>query len=357
MAKIISLFNHKGGVSKTTTTFNLGWILAEQGKKVLMVDTDPQCNLTGVCLSLSGTDNIETFYESTEIDNIKDVLVPVFENQPVPLKPAQCYKFPKRDNLYLLPGHIGFSEFDVSMGIAQELTGTLKLAQNIPGAINHLLSITAQKYNFDYILIDMSPSVSSTNANLLMQSDFFIVPCSPDYFCNMAINSLSQVIPEWCRTYENLRNHPVFKDAIYKLPNTKPKFIGTILQRYRPRNGGAAQSFQQWIDKINSNVGENLVPILKDYGMIVSDKKFNNAWENSESNNFQTSLDKPYNIINIADFNSLIAQSQKYNVPVFSLTSDQLEQVGNVLKSMEKSRDAFHLTFTQLAKSIITLTS
>jgi cellulose biosynthesis protein BcsQ len=50
MAKRIALFNYKGGVSKTTTTFNLGWMLALKGKRVIMVDADPQCNLTGFVL-------------------------------------------------------------------------------------------------------------------------------------------------------------------------------------------------------------------------------------------------------------------------------------------------------------------
>lgn len=50
MAQKIALFNHKGGVSKTTTTFNLGWMLASKGKRVILVDTDPQCNLTGMAL-------------------------------------------------------------------------------------------------------------------------------------------------------------------------------------------------------------------------------------------------------------------------------------------------------------------
>lgn len=49
--KIIALFNNKGGVSKTTTTYNLGWMLTELGNKVLMVDSDPQCNLTGLSIN------------------------------------------------------------------------------------------------------------------------------------------------------------------------------------------------------------------------------------------------------------------------------------------------------------------
>jgi cellulose biosynthesis protein BcsQ len=52
VAKVIALFNNKGGVSKTTTCFNLGWMLAEHGKTVIMVDADPQCNLTGLGAAL-----------------------------------------------------------------------------------------------------------------------------------------------------------------------------------------------------------------------------------------------------------------------------------------------------------------
>lgn len=69
MKKIV-LFNHKGGVSKTTTTFNLGWMFAEKGKKVLLVDADPQCNLTSLFLG----DSFDEYYENedTKGQNIKD---------------------------------------------------------------------------------------------------------------------------------------------------------------------------------------------------------------------------------------------------------------------------------------------
>lgn len=61
MVKIIALFNNKGGVSKTTTTFHLGWKLAEMGYKTLIADTDPQCNLTGVCLNAEKEDKLLNF--------------------------------------------------------------------------------------------------------------------------------------------------------------------------------------------------------------------------------------------------------------------------------------------------------
>nr|WP_072927363.1 ParA family protein [Microcystis aeruginosa] len=59
MVQKIAFFNPKGGVSKTTTTFNLGWMLAEKGKRVIIVDTDPQCNLTGMALTNESEDREE----------------------------------------------------------------------------------------------------------------------------------------------------------------------------------------------------------------------------------------------------------------------------------------------------------
>jgi len=67
MTKSICFFNHKGGVSKTTTTFNLGWALADEGKKVLMVDLDSQCNLTGMVLGYEKIDEgLDSFYSSRD---------------------------------------------------------------------------------------------------------------------------------------------------------------------------------------------------------------------------------------------------------------------------------------------------
>jgi cellulose biosynthesis protein BcsQ len=66
LATVISLFNHKGGVSKTTTAFNLGWMLGRLGKNVLMVDCDPQCNLTGMVLGLEDMETAESIQGSKD---------------------------------------------------------------------------------------------------------------------------------------------------------------------------------------------------------------------------------------------------------------------------------------------------
>ena len=90
MVKIINLFNHKGGVSKTTTVFNLSWMLASLGKRVVMADVDPQCNLTGMVLGYQGVDDLESTYKSDPPNNIKDALAPAFESKPRQIVGADC---------------------------------------------------------------------------------------------------------------------------------------------------------------------------------------------------------------------------------------------------------------------------
>src|SRR5579862_1837927 len=79
MIPIVSLFNHKGGVSKTTTAFNLGWAMAERGKRILIVDGDPQCNLTGTVLGFDGLNDFSDFYAANPNANISDALEPIFK--------------------------------------------------------------------------------------------------------------------------------------------------------------------------------------------------------------------------------------------------------------------------------------
>lgn len=210
--RTISMFNHKGGVSKTTTTFNLAWMLASKGKRVLMVDADPQCNLTGLVLGLNPEwpDDDDSSFEFAEDDvdsreygatqaNAEDfwstnfertlfgALKPAFDSEPKLLSAVDCLPVEGRDGLFLLPGHLRLGEYEVSLGIAQELAGSMPALRNLPGAMHYLLKQTAEALEIDYIIIDMSPSLGAPNQNLVTISDLLIVPTSPDFFSIMAL--------------------------------------------------------------------------------------------------------------------------------------------------------------------------
>jgi cellulose biosynthesis protein BcsQ len=346
MHKTIALFNHKGGVSKTTTTFNLGWMLAEKGSRVVMIDTDPQCNLSGLVLDYDSSKEFDAFYSHHPNANIKAALAPAFESQPRLVETVECVEVKGRSGLYLVPGHVNLSEYEVTLGIAQELSGSLQALKNLPGAFHFFLGRVAAAQKADYILIDMSPSLGAINQNFLMSSDCFIVPTTPDYFSVMAIDSLAAILPKWVEWAKKAAETETLKTANYPFPKPNLKFLGTVVQRYRPRKGKAAAGFQSWIDQINSRVKDRLGPALNKHGAAFLPATYKAAGVNPDTG---------YCLAEIADFNSLIAASQNNQTPVFALTEAMLGHVGTVLEQDLAKRDEFKTSFSQLADRVIAL--
>ena len=363
MVKQIALFNHKGGVGKTTTTFNLGWMLASKGKRVIIADCDPQCNLTGMVLGFKESEDFASIYESKEVKNIRDGLAPAFESQPALIKPVICELIKGQPNMHLLPGHIGLAEYEVTLGIAQELSGSLVTLQNLPGSLHYLFSQTAEEYNADFILVDLSPSLSPINQNLMMTSDYFIVPMFPDYFSVMATESLASVLPKWAAWAKQAKSLPVLKNATYPFPDKTPKFLGTIVQNYRVRKGKPTAAFKNWIDEIKKDVQAKFLPALRKSGMLLPDELYertNRIVGNSEEVSQKLfsidgiQLGQP--LLQMPDFNSLIALSQKHKAPVFDLNDEQLALAGTVLDQTKESMQQFRELFSDCADRIITLT-
>ncbi|MEA5576825.1 ParA family protein [Anabaena sp. UHCC 0451] len=347
MVQKIALFNHKGGVSKTTTTFNLGWMLASKGKRVILVDADPQCNLTGMALKEETEEDearIETIYNTHS--NIKTGLAPAFESQPRAIEAVDCIQIQSQAGLFLLPGHVGFGEYEVTLGIAQELSGSIQTLKNLPGAIYDLLEKTANKFNADYVLIDMSPSLGSINQNLLMISDFFLVPTTADFFSVMAIDSLARILPKWCNWARKASTNPILKEANYPFPEFGLKFLGTIVQNYRIIRGKETAAFQTWIEKIENAVKNKLKPILDQNNLLLPSQVYT-----------EQGINCSFTITKIPSSNSLIAPSQKHATPVYALTPEQLNQQGIVTEINEKKQEEFKTIFSDLADKIISLSS
>ena len=344
--KSIAFFNNKGGVSKTTTCFNLGWMLAERGHTVVMVDADPQCNLSGMVLDLSEPDAMDTFYADHPKQNLKDALEPAFASRPKPLEAVECIDVPGCERLHLVPGHVGLAEDEVSLGIAQQLSESVQALKNLPGSFSWLFNLTAERYAADYVLIDLSPGLGAINQNLVATADYVVVPASPDVFSVMAIDSLARVVPRWIRWAESASKLDALAGADYPFPTPTLRFLGTIVQRYRLKGGAPTEAFRSYFDELDEAIDQTLIPAFDQAGILLDAKAYASA-----------DLEGSLRLASISDFNTLIANSQQARKPVFSLTQQDVKRGGFVWQTQKKNIDNFREVFETLAQRVEIMTA
>ncbi|MBJ7901223.1 MAG: AAA family ATPase [Cyanobacteria bacterium RI_101] len=344
MVSKIALFNHEAGLGKTAITFNLGWMLAAKGKRVILLDADPQCHLTEMFLSFSAQPELEELYHKNQ--NIKAGLAPAFEAQPRLIRAIDCIGAEGQKRLYLLPGHVGLAEYEATLALAQELSASLETLKNLPGAITYLLNQTAQKYSADYILIDMSPSLGAINQNLLMTSDFFALPLPSSFFSLLALDSLASILPKWRQWSLRASQLKRLQQAEYPYPEIKPSFLGTIIFNNGSQESQFSKAVPDWVEKIKSSVIQNLVPLLQENHLLLPNQSY-----------FDQGMEKDFCLIEMSNFNPLITVSKSNQTPIFTLTPEQIGQTGKMLEKTVQSQAQLQNDFSALADKILNLTA
>ena len=167
MAKIISLVNQKGGVGKTTTSINLAAALGKLGKRVLLIDMDPQSNAT-TGLGLTSNDFKNDIYEL--ITGKCDV--------------KKAIKKTKFHNLSIIPSTISLAGIDVEF--VKKMFEDNEFSQNM----QLKLKLDEIRDNYDYIIIDCQPSLGLGTMNALVASDSVIIPVQCEFFALEGITQL-----------------------------------------------------------------------------------------------------------------------------------------------------------------------
>ena len=269
MTKIITLYNHKGGVSKTTTTFNLAHYLSQSGKKVLTVDADPQANLTELMLAplIAELDEREQQTgEKYELEgtSLLELLKPRIDGDISEIDVSNVRTIEVSDNLELLRGDVNLSSIEDSLAEAHIQRFSNKTHEKRTYvAIGDILARYAELNKIDYVLIDVGPSSGALTRACFLACDGYFVPTAPDRFNVQAIGTLSTIIKKWIREHSQVFDE--FKDLGLPIRDGKPKFLGVILQNFKIRGGKPKPTYQMWMDRIPAKVQTSLFPSISEF--------------------------------------------------------------------------------------------
>ncbi len=254
----IALFNHKGGVGKTTLNVNIAAALASIGKRVLLVDSDPQCNLTAYLIEESVVDDLLDTSDSDSGRTVWSALKPVVDATGDIRLIEPIERLP---NVFILPGDIRLSEFEQELSVMWNECFQRK-PKGFRGttALSHLLDYVTSKYEINFVLYDAGPNIGPLNRVLLLDCDYFIVPAACDLFSIRALKTLGYTLFNWMNDWKTIVE--LAPTNIHLLPGS-PKFLGYIPQRFRVYGGDVAASYAKYLPRIEKSISSDLITVLR----------------------------------------------------------------------------------------------
>lgn len=296
----IALYNHKGGVGKTILTANIASTLAYKGKRVLVVDSDPQCNITSYFIEDRVVDSYLDESDSSKGRTIWTALKPIVEAEGTfkSIAPHET----EIDGLYLLPGDIRLAEYEESLNVywgecLQRRMRGFKGTNSLSALVNQ----TCKRLKADYVFYDTGPNIGPLNRVILLDCDYFIVPAACDLFSLRAMKSLGHTLADWIQSWDIILS--VAPKDVYMMPGT-PKFLGYIPQRFRVYGGKIARIPSGYISRIERVIYSDIVKVLRNVDKSLARNTLSGT-----------------RLGEVKDFSSLVQQAQSLGVPLYDVTA------------------------------------
>jgi chromosome partitioning protein len=325
---IISLFNNKGGVGKTTFLFHVAHVLAESGRKVLMVDCDSQCNLTAYALpdraiEKAWEENGNSIYRAIEL--VARGIGDVRNRAPSQLRP----------NLFLFPGDLLLSDFEDLLGDTWNAAkGGSEPALRTQSAIYRSILQASEKAAAEVILVDLGPNLGSLNRAVLGGSDYVIVPVAPDLFSIRGAENLGSKLAKWRKEWDQCND--AWSGGSFTIPKGRPSFLGYVIQQHNIRDNasGMTQGWRIFGNRLESAIQTYVVDRLRPLGQV----RDGQAGE--------------FNLGKIPNLHSLIPYSLEARKPVFQCTSSDGLKGAHIQRARESKQ-----LFQPIANAIVNVLS
>ena len=290
--KSVSFFNNKGGVGKTTLLCNVAaYISLHEGKKVCVVDADPQCNATQYFFD---EETIDKIYSDDTSFTIYKVIEPLVYGEGYNKKIVT-----RRARRFGVDVIVGDPRLALTEDLLAKDWGEAK-AGEVRGIRTSLVfsALLEKLTDYDYVFFDVSPSLGAINRSIMLSSDYFISPVSLDIFSLKAFENIARWIEEWWREWGRGLENVKRRDSIPDLHSGKPNFIGYVTQSYLAKRDSQGQKRAvQAYENIRSQID----------GIITK-------------NGLSDGMDEAdYEIGTVPNLFSLVPMSQSNHTPIFAL--------------------------------------
>ena len=250
--RVISFFNNKGGVGKTTLVYHLAWMFAEMKLSVVAADLDPQSNLTSMFLD---EDRLEQLWPKERHElTIRGVVDPIMRGLGDIQKP---HLEMVDQRLGLLVGDLGLSGFEDKLSEAwPKCHNRDEAAFRTTTALYRAVLKAAEQIDADLVLADVGPNLGAINRSALIASDHVVVPLAPDLFSLQGLRNLGPQLSEWRSTWQELKGKN--PDSELPMPKGHMKPAGYVVMQHAVRADRPVKAYARWIDRIPAEYRESL---------------------------------------------------------------------------------------------------
>jgi cellulose biosynthesis protein BcsQ len=297
---VLTFFNNKGGVGKTSLVFHLAWMFAEMGKRVVAIDLDPQANLTSAFLA---EEILEELWEPTGTPPAGRTIYECIQ----PLTKVGDIREPDtrtiHPRLHLVPGDLALAGFEDQLsGAWIEAMGSNQ--NNLFRPFRLLTSfwqvgqMAAKQHKADLILADVGPNLGAINRSALIGSDHVVIPLAADLFSLQGLRNLGPTLTSWRADWQKRLDNWASPD--FNLPKGNMQPEGYILMQHMERLSRPVKAYKKWVDRIPGTYRESVLA---------------QAPEGSSKANDGNCLAR------LKHYRSLVPMAQEVRKPIFHLNS------------------------------------
>ena len=252
--KTIAFFNNKGGVGKTTLVYHIAWMMAEQGHRVLAADLDPQANLSSMFLEEERLE--ELWPEESDHKSILSCISPILEGTG---DIATAHTERILDNLHLVPGDLGLSQFEDKLSDSwPRCLDQDPAAFRAITAFYRIVYATAENVDAEIVLIDVGPNLGAINRSALIAADHVIMPLASDLYSLQGLKNLGPTLKQWRRGWEQrLDQKPPSLNI--PLPSGSMEPAGYIIMQHVERKSRPVKSYRKWVKRIPGTYREYIL--------------------------------------------------------------------------------------------------